>query len=105
MYCFCGAESRLNILLIGKAEEMSLSIETMEVMPDQVHLFVKVSPVDSPHYIVQQLKGMTSRILRQEFPGIKKKVPTLWTRSYYCKSVGHVSAETIQRYIEDQKHQ
>jgi putative transposase len=98
-------ESRLKILLIGKAEDMGLSIVTMEIMPDHVHLFVKASPVDSPHYIVQQLKGMTSRTLRQEFPGIKKKVPTLWTRSYYCESIGHISSETVQRYIEGQKNQ
>ncbi|NJD38472.1 MAG: IS200/IS605 family transposase [Geobacter sp.] len=98
-------ESRLKILLNGKAEEIGLSIETMEIMPDHVHLFVKSSPVDSPHYIVQQLKGMTSRILRSEFPEIKRRVPTLWTRSYYCESIGHISADTVQKYIEDQKHQ
>lgn len=98
-------EARLKILLIGKAEDIGLRIENMEVMPDHVHLFVKASPVDSPHYIVQQLKGMTSRILRSEFPEIKRRVPTLWTRSYYCESVGHISAETVQRYIEEQKNQ
>jgi len=98
-------ESRLKLLLIGKAEEMGLSIETLEIMPDHVHLFVKASPVDSPHYIVQQLKGTTSRVLRAEFPEIKRRVPTLWTRSYYCESVGHISEQTIQRYIEDQKNQ
>jgi putative transposase len=96
-------EARLKILLIGKAEDIGLSVETMEIMPDHVHLFVRASPVDSPHYIVQQFKGMTSRILRSEFPEIKRRVPTLWTRSYYCESIGHISAETVQRYIEDQK--
>jgi|ERR1035438_1154182 putative transposase len=97
-------EARLKILLMSKSKEKGLNIETMEIMPDHVHLFVKASPVDSPHFIVQQLKGSTSRILRAEFPGIKKKVPSLWTRSYYCESVGHMSAETIQKYIEDQKN-
>lgn len=77
----------------------------MEVMQDQVHLFVKSSPMDSPLYIVQQLKGMTSRILPSEFPEIKRRVPTLWTRSYYCESIGHISADTFQKYIEDQNHQ
>lgn len=95
-------EARLKILLVGKAEGLGVSIETMEVMPDHIHLFVKTSPVDSPHYIVQQLKGYTSRILHEEFP-LKKKVPSLWTRSYYCESIGHISQETVTRYIEDQK--
>lgn len=97
-------EARLKVLLIGKADDLGISIETMEVMPDHIHLFVKTSPVDSPHYIVQQLKGYTSRILHQEFP-LKKKVPSLWTRSYYCESIGHISQETVTRYIEDQKKQ
>jgi putative transposase len=96
-------ENRLKILLVSKAEEMGLNIETMEIMPDHVHLFIKATPVDSPHYIVQQLKGSTSRILSSEFPEIKRRVPTLWTRSYYCESIGHISEETVQRYIEDQK--
>jgi len=95
--------SRLKILLAGKAEEMGLNIETMEIMPDHVHLFIKATPVDSPHYIVQQLKGSTSRILSSEYPEIKRRVPSLWTRSYYCETVGHISEESIQRFIEDQK--
>jgi putative transposase len=94
----------LKALLHGKAKELSLIIEALEVMPDHVHLFVKSSPVNSPHFIVQQLKGYTSRILRAEFPEINRRLPTLWTRSYYCESVGHISEETIQRYIADQKN-
>jgi putative transposase len=73
----------------------------MEVMPDHVHLFMKTTPTNS--LIVQQLKGYTSRVLREEFPFLKSRLPFLWTRSYYCESVGHISEETIRRYIEDQK--
>jgi len=57
----------LKELLYQKAQQLGLIIETCEIMPDHVHLFIKASPVDSPHFIVQQLKGYTSRILRQEF--------------------------------------
>ena len=88
-----------------KAATIGATIDTMEVMPDHVHIFIKAAPTHSPHYIVQQLKGYTSRILRQEFVLLKSTLPTLWTRSYYCESVGHISAETIKRYIADQKNQ
>ncbi len=64
----------------------------------------KPSPVDSPHFIVQQLKGYTSRMLRQEFKHLKSKLPTLWTRSYYCESVGHISEEAVKKYIMEQKN-
>ena len=57
----------------------------------------------SPAGIISQMKGKSSRILREEFPELKKRLPTLWTRSYYVESVGHISEETIKKYIEDQK--
>jgi len=98
-------ELRLRELLRLKSDRLGMTIENMEIMPDHAHLFVKSSPVLSPHYIVQQLKGYTSHELRKEFPQLKSKLPTLWTRSYYCESVGHISAETIKRYIDEQKNQ
>jgi len=98
------AETRLKELLAEKAGQIDIEIVQMEIMPDHVHLFIKATPVNSPHYIVQQLKGYTSRVLRQEFPSLKSRLPSLWTRSYYCESVGHISEETILKYIEDQKN-
>lgn len=90
-------------LLLQKAGEIGIEIVQMEVMSDHVHLFVKADPRNSPHFIVQQLKRYTSRMLREEFPFLKSRLPSLWTRSYYCESVGHISEETISKYIEAQK--
>jgi len=86
-----------------KASEMAVEIVRLEVMPDHVHLFVKTPPTLAPHYVVQQLKGYTSRLLRHEYPQLRSRLPTLWTRSYYVESVGHISEDTVKRYIEDQK--
>ena len=97
-------ELRLKELLIEKASELNVTIETMEVMPDHVHLFVKSTPTLAPHFIVGQMKGYTSFRLRKEFPKLKSRLPTLWTRSYYCESIGHISEEMVKRYIEDQKN-
>lgn len=98
-------EVELRRLLNEKADEIGIAIASIEVMPDHVHLFVKAPPTLAPHYIVQQLKGVTSRRLRQTFPHLKSRLPTLWTRSYYCESVGHISEDVVRRYIEDQKNQ
>ena len=57
-------ELRLKELLLGKATELDLNLDMMEVMPDHVHLFVQAPPIHSPHYIVQQFKGYTSFMLR-----------------------------------------
>jgi len=98
-----GVDIRLKELLHEKAEEHKWKIEKMEVMPDYVHIFIKTTPNDSPVFIISQLKGYTSRTLRQEFPKVKSRIPTLWTRSYYVESIGHISEKTIKKYIEEQK--
>jgi putative transposase len=94
----------LKDLLTEKAAMIGVDIETMEVMPDHLHLFVKCSPTLAPHYVVQQLKGYTSRLLRARFKSLCSRLPSLWTRSYYCESVGHISEDTVRRYIEEQKN-
>jgi putative transposase len=98
-------EIALRQLFLEKAELIGVTIAGMEVMPDHVHLFVKAPPIVAPHYIVQQLKGVPSRRLRQQFPHLRSRIPTLWTRSYYCETVGHISEDVVRKYIEDQKHQ
>jgi putative transposase len=97
--------SRLEELLLEKAKNISVTIENVKIMDDHVHLFVKTDPTNSPHYIVQQFKGYTSRLLRKEFACLRSRLPTLWTRSYFCESVGCISEKTVKRYIENQKNQ
>jgi putative transposase len=73
------------------------------VMPDHVHLFVTVPPTDAPQFYANQFKGYTARVLRQEFPALRSRMPSLWSRSYYVGSAGHVSTAVIQDYIACQK--
>ena len=86
-----------------KASELGLTLHTMEIMPDHVHLFVESAPDMAPSKIAAQLKGYTSRILRQEFRHLRSQLPSLWSRSYFISSVGRVSEATVRRYIEQQK--
>jgi len=97
-------EKRLKEIIDEKAKELGVEIVSREIMPDHVHLFVKCKPTFAPHQLIKQFKGNSSRILRSEFPHLKSRIPTLWTNSYYCESVGHISEETIKKYIEDQKN-
>jgi len=96
-------EKRLRKLLFKKATENGLTVEALEIMPDHVHIFIASDPTEAPQRIANQLKGYTSRILRKEFPRLCSKMPTLWSRSYYVDSVGHVSEETVKNFIESQK--
>lgn len=94
---------RLRDLLRHKAQELEMTVHALEVMPDQVHLFVESDPRWAPAGIVARLKGFTSHELRREFPHLRSRLPTLWSRSYYVASVGDVSEQTVRRYVESQK--
>ena len=74
-----------------------------EVMPDHVHLFVSLPPTISVANAVKIFKGISARKLRMAFPELKAQVRSdhLWAPSYYFGTAGHVSAETIQHYIEE----
>ena len=98
-----GIDDRLKELFLEKANDLGVVIEKMEVMPDHVHLFIKSKPTYAVHFVVNQLKGYSSVLLRREFPKLRSRLPTLWTRSYFVESIGHISEETVKRYIEEQK--
>ena len=96
-------DRRLKELLHEKAGELDMTIHTLEVMPDHVHLFLDSDPTLCVAEIVNRLKGFTSHQLRQEFPFLRSRLPTLWSRSYYAGSVGSVSEAVVRKYIENQK--
>jgi len=94
---------RLVQLLPLKVADLGGEVLELVVRPDHVHLFVSFPPTLSPHQIMHRLKGYLSHQLRKEFPQLKRRLPSLWTRSYYVGTAGHVSSETIRKYIEAQE--
>ena len=94
---------RLRELIVEKSAQLGVEVLALEVMPDHVHLFLAVPPTDAPQFYANQFKGHSSRILRLEFPHLKSTLPSLWSRSYYVGSAGHVSSETIEKYIANQR--
>jgi putative transposase len=96
-------EKRLKELLYETAAEYEWTIEAMEIMPDHVHLFIAFDPRYAVAEMVNRLKGVTSRYMRAEFRELRSRIPTLWSRSYYAGTVGHVSETTVRKYIESQK--
>jgi putative transposase len=96
-------DRRLKELLHEKAGALDMTIHTLEVMPDHVHLFLEADPTLCVTEIVNRLKGFTSHQLREEFPFLRSRLPTLWSRSYYAGSVGSVSEAVVRKYIENQK--
>jgi len=96
-------DKRLREILAEVAREHQITIHALEIMPDHVHLFAESDPTLSIAEIVNRFKGRSSRVLRQEFKSLRTRLPTLWSRSYYAGTVGHVGEATVRRYIESQK--
>lgn len=95
---------RLKELIIEKQAEFEYEVLDMEVMPDHVHLLLDVNPHTGVYSVVSKIKGYTSKQLREEFPELKKRLPTLWTLSKFISTVGSVSLEDVKKYIEEQKN-
>ena len=96
-------EKRLKEIIYEVCDEKDVELKAIEVMSDHVHVFIVVDPRQSLHLLVKAFKGRTSNKLRKEFKILTTRVPSLWTRSYFCCTVGHISEEIIQKYIEEQK--
>ena len=98
----CGPVAwRLEEPMVQSAAENGWEIVASEVMPDHVHLFVRLRPTDLPAPVARLWKGRTSRLLRQEFPWLRRN-RVLWSTSYVAASVGSVSEATVKQYIEHQ---
>lgn len=99
-----GVDVRLKAILQDVAEDLQADIIEMEIMPDHVHVLVEVDPQFGIHRFVKAAKGRSSRLLRQEFPSLKRRLPTLWTNSYFVSTVGGAPLAIVKQYIENQKN-
>jgi len=78
----------------------NIDLFTKEVMDDHVHLFVSCPPDYSIRRMIQTIKGGTSFYIRSHHPTLRK-YKALWSKGYMYRSVGHVTAETVKRYIDE----
>jgi len=92
---------RLKQIMQEVVDENGWSIIELAIQPDHIHLFVRSNPYTLPIDIARLIKGRSSHLLREEFPHLMK-MPSLWTRSTFYSTAGHVSRESIQQYSENQ---
>ena len=95
-------EDRLNHIVKYICEDMDVKIIAMECDKDHVHMFLNCLPILSPTDIMQKIKGVSSRVLRDEFVELNK-MPSLWTRSFFISTALNVSSETVKKYVEQQR--
>ena len=98
-----GIDERFKEIVLSMQENENFIVLEMEVMPDYVHLLLDVDPTIGKNVVVSRIKGKTAHILTREFPEIRRRIPTLWTRSKFIATVGSLSLETSKEYIKSQK--
>lgn len=96
--------ARLKQIIREVTAERECNIIELETMTDHVHLLVECDPQYGIHRLVKQIKGRSSRVLRQEFPSLKSRLPTLWTNSYFVATVGGATLEVVKQYVENQRN-
>lgn len=99
-----GVEKRLLELIHKAAARYRAEVIAWEIRPDHVHLLVEVDPQFGIHRLVKYIKGVTSHELRKEFDSLRTRLPSLWTNSYFCSTVGGAPLEVIKQYVENQKN-
>jgi len=97
-------EKALKTLIIEKQDEYGYKTIEIETMPDHVHILISHNPQASIVQTVGKIKGYTSHVLRNSFPKLKSRIPSLWTRSKFISTCGVVTLEVIKKYIEEQKN-
>lgn len=95
---------RLSEILDSVANERGWIIKAKEIASDHVHLMVEYDETTPICDVVRAFKGRSSKLLRDEFPGLCK-LPSLWTRSYFYDTSGKVSTAKIMAYINDPHHE
>jgi len=96
-------QTRLKDLLLEKQCEYGYEVQGCEILSDHVHLLLSVTPSKPVSSVVGRLKSYTAHILRSEYPELKSRLPSLWTRSKFVATAGEVTLGVLKRYVENQK--
>ena len=100
--CLTGeVAERLRTLLAERAGQLQFQPRALVILPDRVYLAADAPPTLSPHSIVCQVKALTSRALRNEFPELTR-IPTLWTRAYLVVAGETITPEEALRRFDSQ---
>ena len=79
-------QDRFKELVLESQEKYDFVVRAVETMTDHVHLFISIPPTEAVGILIGKIKGMTAKVLREEFPHLKSRLPNLWTRSYFVAS-------------------
>jgi len=80
-------------------------IHELNIQPDHIHMLIQLRPKESLTYVVQILKGETSKKIKEEFEDELEEFlwsESFWADGYFAESVGHLDEKEVQTYIREQ---
>lgn len=98
-------QSQIKEVILEQQKAYGYRIRAMEVMPDHLHLLMSVPSNVAVTQVIGKIKGFTSKVIREEYPALKTRLPSLWTRSKFVASTGGVTLDVLKQYVENQKGQ
>lgn len=99
-------QDALKQIITGIAHDYRYEIKALETMNDHIHVFLEADQSVAPVDIVRTLKSISAIKLFKQYPRLKRhysRCGSLWSRGHYIASVGHISEDTVKKYIEQQK--
>ena len=86
------------------ADMYDITIQELEVTPDYIDLLISFNPKHAPSSIVKTIKGRSAREWFKQYPETKKDLwkGHLWSSSFFMSTIGDVSKEVVEKYIENQ---
>ncbi|MDD1738995.1 MAG: IS200/IS605 family transposase [Methanothrix sp.] len=95
---------RLKQIIWDLADELGIKILAQEPAEDHLHIIFTATPTTNLSNVVNVIKGVTARRLRQEFPQTKEFLwgDSFWSNSYFIASTGQVSLDVLMQYVESQ---
>jgi len=96
---------RLKQIVWSLSDELGIEILAQEPSDDHLHILFTATPTTNLTNVVNVIKGVTARRLRQEFPKTKEFLwgDLFWSNSYFIASTGQVSLDVLMQYVESQK--
>ena len=97
-------QNAMQDMLTHICDKHDIVIQSLQVMPDHIHMLISFNPKHAASSIVKTLKGKSARLWFKAYPETKAMLwgGHLWTPSYFMATVGSMSKETVKKYIENQ---
>lgn len=97
-------EQRLKEIIVEVVQEKGAWLKQVQTMPHYVHLVVEVGPQFGVHRLVKAIKARSAGQLREEYPALRSRLPSMWTNSYLVATQGAGAPPSlIDHFVEQQK--